>query len=68
MRLAGQNPHRSPPSDVTAVRSALEENREFAFGVGTKDIAAKDDAIAHFDGDPALDLDRIIFVGEKPSG
>ena len=52
---------------MTAVRSALEENREFAFRVRPKDVAAKDDAVAHFNGDAALDLDRIIFGSEKGS-
>jgi hypothetical protein len=51
----------------TAVRSTLEENREFAFSVGQKDVAAKSNAIAHFNGNAALDLDRIIFGGKKGS-
>jgi hypothetical protein len=51
----------------TAVRGALKENREFAFGVGPKDVAPKADAITHFNGDATLDLDRIIFGGEKGS-
>jgi hypothetical protein len=55
------------PPRCAAVRGTLEENREFAFSVGPKNVAAKRDAVAHLNGDAALDLDRIIFGGEQES-
>jgi len=49
----------------TPIRSALQQNRELAVGIGTKDIATKHDSITHSYGDATLDLNGIIFDSEK---
>src|SRR5208283_110559 len=43
----------------SAIGGALQQRGEFSFGIGTDNVAAKNDAIAHLDGNVALDLDGI---------